>query len=120
MVISGALAVDPSCNSTDEKNTELQLYADAVKGDPIGKSRSLVTAFRSSGQRRADFRQTIRDGNMDGTWRLPLVQLLRDVDTRWSAIELMIGRILDLTQVHMTACLFFVFVLIQVFATLGY
>ena len=32
----------------------------------------------------------------------------------------MIGRILDLAQVHMMASLFFVFVLIQVFATLGY
>jgi len=45
MVISGALAVDPSCNSTDKKNAELQLYADAVNGDPIRKSRGLVTAF---------------------------------------------------------------------------
>ncbi len=57
---------------------------------------------------------------MDGTWKLSLVQLLRDVDTRWSAIKLMIGHILDLTQVHMpTAHLFFVFVLIQV-SYLGY
>jgi len=32
----------------------------------------------------------------------------------------MIGRILDLAQVHMMASLFFVFILIQVFATLGY
>ena len=62
----------------------------------------------------------IQDGNMDGTWKLSLVQLLRDVDTRWSAIKLMIGHILDLTQVHMpTAHLFFVFVLIQV-SYLGY
>ena len=57
MVISGALVVDPSCDSTDEKNADLQLYADAVKGDPVGKLRGLVTAFQSSGQRRANFHQ---------------------------------------------------------------
>jgi len=78
MVISGALVVDPSCDSIDEKNTDLQLYADAVKGDPVGKLRGLVTAFRSSGQHHANFCQTIRDGNTDGTWTLPVVQLLQD------------------------------------------
>ena len=78
MVISEALVVDPSCDSTDEKNTDLQLYADAVKGDPVGKLRGLVTAFWSSGQCCANFRQTIRDGNTDGTQTLPIVQLLQN------------------------------------------
>jgi len=69
MVIPGALAIDPFCNSTDEKKADLQLYADAVREDPVGKSRGLVSAFRASGQRRADFRRTIQDGNTDGSWK---------------------------------------------------
>ena len=49
MVIPGALAVDPSCGSMNEKKADLQSYADAVKEDPVGKSRGLVSVFRASG-----------------------------------------------------------------------
>ncbi|KDQ12925.1 hypothetical protein BOTBODRAFT_112281, partial [Botryobasidium botryosum FD-172 SS1] len=65
----------------------------------IVRVRSLVTACRASGQRRANFRQTIIEGNNNGLFALDVLQLLRDVDTRWSSLFLMVDRVLELSPV---------------------
>ncbi|KAJ2994371.1 hypothetical protein NUW54_g7561 [Trametes sanguinea] len=75
-------------------------YAQALLNDPVDKARRLVSVCRSSGQRRADLRSTIIEGNeaqQFGTGiELPKAQLLRDVETRWSSTFLMIDRLLEL------------------------
>ncbi|KAJ7629923.1 hypothetical protein B0H17DRAFT_1164250 [Mycena rosella] len=73
------------------------------RNDVGGLAHSIVTACRASGQRRADFEETIEKGNENGGWGEPpellrVVGLLKDVDTRWSSIFLMIDRVLELYQ----------------------
>ncbi|PIL28171.1 hypothetical protein GSI_09708 [Ganoderma sinense ZZ0214-1] len=73
-------------------------YLEALASDPIKRARNLVTVCRASGQRRADLMRVIKEGNCESKWpngeKIPEVQLLRDVDTRWSSILLMIDRLL--------------------------
>ncbi|RPD74060.1 hypothetical protein L226DRAFT_583602 [Lentinus tigrinus ALCF2SS1-7] len=72
--------------------------------DPVGKVRDLVAYCRQSDRRRIEFRTTIEDGNKAQLWKdevgnliqLPLLQLLRDCETRWSSTFLMIKRALHL------------------------
>ncbi|CDO78277.1 hypothetical protein BN946_scf184660.g4 [Trametes cinnabarina] len=79
---------------------------EALEADPVGKVRSLVSFCRQSDQRRVDFRRTIEEGKKDGLWRnaagetitLPVLQLLRDCETRWSSTFLMIQRVFLLYQ----------------------
>ncbi|KAJ6576095.1 hypothetical protein DFH09DRAFT_915101 [Mycena vulgaris] len=78
-------------------------YWDALKLDPIGGVRKLVTACRASGQRRDNFETTIEEGNEAGGWGDPpiilrVVGLLKDVETRWSATFLMLDRVLEQYQ----------------------
>ncbi|KAJ7157079.1 hypothetical protein C8R46DRAFT_873629, partial [Mycena filopes] len=78
-------------------------YWAVLQSDVVGLARSLVTACRASGQRRDDFEQVIENGNNSGGWGEPpellrIVGLLKDVDTRWSSIFLMIDRVLELYQ----------------------
>ncbi|KAF8151387.1 hypothetical protein B0H34DRAFT_784669 [Crassisporium funariophilum] len=74
----------------------LERYEAALLADPVGKARSIVSACRSSGQRRADLRETIINGNESKCWELREVQLLRDVETRWSSLFGMVGRVIEL------------------------
>lgn len=83
------------------------LYNAALEADPIVRCRKLVSNCRASGQRREDLQATITDANKAGLFgrdeegisiQLPSLQLLRDVDTRWSSIYLMLKRVLDLYQ----------------------
>jgi hypothetical protein len=87
----------------------LQAYARALKNDPIGECRKIVSACRSSGQRRRRLQAVISEGNENGYWRgklpdgktaLPMVQLLRDCPTRWSSTFKMADRVLTLNPVH--------------------
>jgi hypothetical protein len=83
-------------------------YRAALAADVIGTARKLVTACRASGQRREDFELTIREGNEVGSWTdsegnsfsLPVLQLLRDCETRWSSTFLMLDRVLILLPVR--------------------
>ncbi|KAF8950977.1 hypothetical protein BDZ97DRAFT_1623554, partial [Flammula alnicola] len=79
-----------------------------VANDPadlVGKCRSIVAACRVSGQRRQALLKKIDEGNKSGYWRgkldngkdqIPLVQLLRDCETRWSSTFNMVDRVLEL------------------------
>ena len=77
-------------------------YAPALRNDPVKLARQLVTACRASGGRRAELREVIKEGNhihAFGDKPLPELQLLCDVDTRWSSTFLMINRVLTLHPV---------------------
>jgi hypothetical protein len=83
----------------------LENYEAAIQTDPIGKSRSIVSTCRTSGQRRAELQEIISDGNQSGLWKLRRVQLLRDVDTRWSSLFGMIDRVIELYQASFVICM---------------
>nr|VWO95490.1 Lmo0415 protein [Ganoderma boninense] len=77
-------------------------YAKALKDDPVKIARKIVTTCRSSTHRRLLLQKIIKDGNaLEGGWdgkglQLPCLELLRDVDTRWSSTYLMIDRLIAL------------------------
>ncbi|EJF59222.1 hypothetical protein DICSQDRAFT_65365 [Dichomitus squalens LYAD-421 SS1] len=76
----------------------LRTYADILAGNPVQKVRDLVSALRSSGQRRHDFEQFISEGIASQSWpdhpHIQPLQLLRDCETRWSSTFLMMDRTL--------------------------
>jgi hypothetical protein len=107
-----AAAEEDSENSDIEdddpmEDTGCPRYAAALATDPIAKCRKMVSSCHASGQRCEDFELTISEGNESGvfcdrtgtTVVVPSLELLRDVDTRWSSIFLMIDRVLDLALV---------------------
>jgi hypothetical protein len=77
-------------------------YISAFCSDPIKKCGDLVHACCASGQHQAELKQTIWDFNAgcsNPVDKLPDLQLLRDVDTWWSSMYLMIKRVLTLFPV---------------------
>ena len=95
--------LDMSCIEDEEDDEE---YIEMLKTDVIAAARHLVTTCRASGQRREGFRQTIEEGNKNGTFGgrgLRVVTLLRDMDVRWSSTYLMVDRVLELYPV---CCIF--------------
>jgi len=94
-----------SCASSPTTHPEqlqyLTRYEDALRSDPIGKTRSTVGVLWASGQQCAELREIIVKGNKDNCWNPPLrpVQLLRDVETRWSSLFGMVGRAIELYPV---------------------
>ena len=87
-----------------DHNENDSAYAIALDSDVVGKARSLVSACRASGQRREDLQTTITEGNSSRSFpdgkELRNVQLLRDMDVRWSSTYLMIDRVLELYPVY--------------------
>ncbi len=75
----------------------------ALKNDAVARVRRLVQACRALDERRKELRAIIVEGNASKSWGelpLPLHQLLKDVDTRWSSTFLMIDRALTLYLVR--------------------
>jgi len=78
-----------------------QTFEEAVKRDPIALGRVVVRKIRSSGQRREHFKSIIVEGNSKAHFThpdgraimVPILQLLRDVKTRWDSIYYMINRL---------------------------
>ena len=91
-------------------------YRVALEGDVVASARKLVNALRASGQRREALREAILEGNEHGwyvddrgvAYKLDLLELLRDVDTRWSSTLAMIDRLL----VNYPVCLVFISLII--------
>jgi len=85
-----------------------------LKRDPIKRARRIVSIVRSSDQRRQAFKDVIKTGNQSGQFRshnnevikLPDLQLLRDVRTRWDSVYRMIERLLVLRPVSVHHILF--------------
>jgi len=92
----------------------IEEYCKALATDIIGIARKLVAGCRSSGQRREDFSRTILEGNEAGSWTdsngnplsLPVLQLLRDCETRWSSTFFLLDRMLMLLPVRTSRLLF--------------
>ncbi|KAF8983519.1 hypothetical protein BDQ17DRAFT_1214447, partial [Cyathus striatus] len=64
-----------------------------LDSDVVGATRKLVNACCTSDQRCMALRNAIQHGNENGLFgedKLPELELLRDVDTRWSSTFLMI------------------------------
>lgn len=82
-------------------------YIEAVRHDPISLGRDIVQVIRASSLRRESFHATLTTGNQmnwftddDGNpATLPILELLRDVKTRWDSIYFMINRLRTLRQV---------------------
>ena len=86
-------------------------YLAALKQDLISCARKLVNACRASGQRRSELHKIVLEMKLEAhqsdsqnTDQNPpifrAVVLLRDVDTRWSSIYLMIDRLIELYPVR--------------------
>ena len=91
-----------------EKFSADWLYNTALEADPISCYWKLVSNCCASGQHHEDLQATIADANRAGLFckddegiviQLPSLQLLCDVDTRWSSIFLMVEWVLDLYPV---------------------
>jgi hypothetical protein len=72
---------------------------DAVKRDPVQRCRDLVTAIRSSSQRRDEFRKAVADAATNQGVAGNQLELLRDMPVRWSSTFNMITRFLTLSPV---------------------
>ena len=87
---------------------DLEDWFAGFKRDPLKRARRIIRFLRSSDQRREGFRNTIIDGN-ERDWfspknnphsvRVPELQLLRDVKTRWDSVYLMLLRLRQLRPV---------------------
>jgi hypothetical protein len=76
-----------------------QTFEEAVQQDPVALGHNIVWVLRNLGQRRDLFDDIVQDGN-DKEWfqvgdppvtvELPLVQLLRNIITRWDTVYYMI------------------------------
>jgi len=94
---------------------ELKAWFAGIKRDPLKRARRIIRYLRSSDQRRQGFRQFLIDGNERGWFkekededdpdeegiavRVPEVQLLRDVKTRWDSVYTMLERLRSLRLV---------------------
>jgi hypothetical protein len=82
-------------------------YLEALRHDPVALGRSIVRVIRASGLRRHAFRESIKQANVEQWFKdpsgevitMPVVELLRDVDTRWDSVYFMINRLRYLQQV---------------------
>lgn len=84
-------------------------YRDALAADLVAVARKLVADSRSSGTRRERLAEIIKKGREEGSWELDSLELLRDVDTRWSSIYYMLDRFIYLYPVCCLAFLLFRF-----------
>ena len=106
-------STDPETeNQDDEDEDDWLLSSDIASrdeeyqwilwGDVIDEAWYIVTACRSSGQRREEFTEIIKEGNKSGTFGqggLHVVALLRDMDIHWSSTCLMVDRVLEMYPV---------------------
>ncbi|THU82979.1 hypothetical protein K435DRAFT_932053 [Dendrothele bispora CBS 962.96] len=81
-------------------NPENTAYFECLESDVVSAARKIVNTIRASDQRRETFQQIIKELNQtrENANKIPGLQLLRDVDTRWSSIFLMIDRLLLLSE----------------------
>ncbi|THH15527.1 hypothetical protein EUX98_g9453 [Antrodiella citrinella] len=86
-IASAALLADPD-------------YYNALMNDPVAICRKLVSSCRASRQRHDDLQEVVRKGNTEKTFedgiQLPCLELLRDMEVRWSSMFLMINRFIEM------------------------
>ena len=84
-------------------------YEDIIKRDPIARARNIVRTICSSGLCRDPFSSIIKDGNAKQwfvhgdppkVFKVPELELLRDVKTRWDSVYHMLRRLHQLQPVR--------------------
>lgn len=98
----------------DATNSELQKWFSGIKRDPVKRARRMVRFLRASDQRRQGLQDFIKTGNEQGWFsqrtddgkktvvKIPNLQLLRDVKTRWDSVYLMLERLRKLRPVSLS------------------
>jgi hypothetical protein len=106
MITNISLSTD-SAACHEVSSTRGRNFIEALGRDPIACRRAVVRACRASGQRREHLSQLIIEGNIKNTFgpsddpvEVPNLALLRDVDTRWDSVYLMIRRLRVLRPVR--------------------
>lgn len=76
-------------------------YLATLKSDILKRTRELISACRSSGQRRQNVKTAIEQGTSTGLWEEDIkpLQLMSDMEVRWSSTYYMIQRLLYLYPV---------------------
>lgn len=90
-----------------DSTADRELYAAAVKRNPVKMARQIVISIRSSGLRRDDFLDTVKLGNVKNWFRppgsaiekIPEHELKRDSETRWDSTFAMMDRIIEMRLV---------------------
>ncbi|QRW04461.1 hAT family dimerization protein [Ceratobasidium sp. AG-Ba] len=88
----------------DDLDNDICAYLGALESGVVGDCRASIRSLRSSDVRREGFMKCIKEGNLLGIFRtaagsavtLPVLQLLRDSETRWSLTYNMIVRYIEL------------------------
>jgi hypothetical protein len=87
-------------------------WLSGIKRDPLRRARKLVNFFRSSDQRKAGLRLAITEGNERNEFigkdnddkfvviKVPELELLKDVKTRWDSVYMMLERLRQLRPVR--------------------
>lgn len=96
--------IDPDEDSDDEGDAHLT----PIRGDLLGKVRSLIKAIRASGQRQTAFYGVVGSGNSAGWWKdvgdkpeqIKPLKFLLDVKTRWDSTYQMLIRLRMFKQVN--------------------
>jgi hypothetical protein len=86
----------------DELDSSILAYLSALETGPVSICRESIKSMRSSDIHREGLRMAIQDGNFQAAFKtengeiltLPLLELLRDCETRWSSTYNMISRYL--------------------------
>jgi hypothetical protein len=98
----------------DRGDPELKRWFEGIRHDPLRRTRRVIRLLRSSGERREGFRNFICDGNKCNWFttkdkkgkhvqtKVPVVQPLRDVKTRWDLVYLMLWHLRELQPVHLS------------------
>jgi hypothetical protein len=79
--------------------TDSKLY-EAVKSDPVKRCRELVGLLRLTSTRRDEYRRILNKAIKDGDFTGPALELIRDMEVRWSSTYNMISRFLEMSEVY--------------------
>ena len=105
------------CHNRQGNPPKPKAWVDTMKGDPLRRARRVIRLLRSSDNHRTGFQKIIVDGNKLGLFmkkdgdgnqvkdKVPELQLLRDVKTRWDSVYMMLLRLRQLRPVSHARCL---------------
>ena len=98
----------------NQEDPELKEWFSGIERDPLRRARRLVNFFRASDQRKEGLRQAIKKGNESNKFigtdekgkpvviKLPELELLKDVKTRWDSVYMMVERLRQLRPVRLS------------------
>jgi hypothetical protein len=96
----------------DQRDSTTKRWLSGIQRDPVRRARKLVNFLRASDQRKEGLRKAIQDGNKSNKFigkddkgkpivvKLPELELLRDVKTRWDSVYMMLERLRPLRPVR--------------------